>query len=223
MKTSSKKLLAQVRIIVLIFTTALLGSCQTQISPLGHGAGSHGLAINKGKAFSWGRGQNGELGDGATRDRNRPSQVSGLSNVVSVSPGGGFSLALTADGKVWAWGHNDQGELGVSPSSLNQRPTPSQVPGLSEIIDVAASPSHAVALRADGRVLCWGRNEDGELGSGTKTKFRHTPQVVQGIDNVMAITTTWKGTVALKANGTVWFWGVDWGNISPRRTSQSIQ
>jgi alpha-tubulin suppressor-like RCC1 family protein len=46
----------------------------------------------------------------------RPQQVAGLTNVVAVSAGRLYALALTAEGKVYAWGFNYYGQLGRGPS-----------------------------------------------------------------------------------------------------------
>ena len=51
---------------------------------------------------------------------------------------------------------------------------------------VAAGYYHSLALRSDGRVLAWGRNEAGELGDGTTTD-RHVPTLVPDLTDVVAI------------------------------------
>ena len=48
-------------------------------------------------------------------------------------------------------------------------PTPHQVPGLSGVKQVGAGSSFTVALRSNGEVWTWGRNEHGQLGDGTHT------------------------------------------------------
>jgi hypothetical protein len=51
--------------------------------------------------------------------------------------------------------------------SYSCRGAPVVVPGLHDIVDLAAGPDHTCALRRDGHVFCWGSNMLGELGDGT--------------------------------------------------------
>ncbi len=52
------------------------------------------------------------LGDWTNTDKNTPVQVSGLTNMITVSGGSYFSEALRNDGTVWTWGNNYYGQLG---------------------------------------------------------------------------------------------------------------
>ena len=88
---------------------------------------------------------------------------------------GGYlhTIALKSDGTVWAWGDNGDGQLGDNTST--DRHTPVQVHGeddignIEDIIAIAAGAWHTVALRADGTVWAWGRNDWGQLGDDTAT------------------------------------------------------
>ncbi|TAL63296.1 MAG: choice-of-anchor D domain-containing protein, partial [Bacteroidetes bacterium] len=77
-------------------------------------AGSYfSLAVKStGTAWSWGANWNGALGDGTTNDNEFPSQISGLSTIVSISGGYEHSCAVESDGTFWAWGDNGDGQLG---------------------------------------------------------------------------------------------------------------
>ena len=73
--------------------------------------------------------------------------------------------------------------------------------------DVLAGYLHTCALTTGGRVLCWGGNEDGELGDGTTTN-RLTPGQVSGLESgVTALTIGTRHTCALTTAGAVWCWG----------------
>ena len=94
----------------------------------------------------------GELkGDGNTAAGAVPTKTIGLpvGPVVSVADGTFFAVAASHDGMVWAWGRGDLGEMENSGTTLNN-PTPQMVPGLSSVIQVAASSTTAYALKADG-------------------------------------------------------------------------
>lgn len=71
---------------------------------------------------------------------------------IAIAAGKRFSLALSCNGTVRSWGHVDNG--GGQPVSVPA--------GLTNVNLIAAG-GHALALRADGTVLGWGRNAEGQL------------------------------------------------------------
>jgi len=75
----------------------------------------HNLALlADGTVEAWGENGRGQLGNGkmGTPSSSVPVHVSNLTNVVAISAGGLFGLALQADGTLWAWGDNDHRQLG---------------------------------------------------------------------------------------------------------------
>lgn len=71
---------------------------------------------------------------------------------------------------------------------------------------VSASGSHTCALLPDGTIRCWGYNEYGQLGNGTKTDSS-APVQVAGITEATGISSGHHHTCALLADGTVRCWG----------------
>lgn len=71
----------------------------------------------------------------------------------------------------------------------------------------AAGFSHSCVLLVDGMVQCWGGNQNGQLGNGSKTDFSWVPVTVSGITNAVAVVGGGDHTCALLANGTVQCWG----------------
>ena len=104
----------------------------------------------------------------------------GLSNVISVAAGSGYSLALRTDGTLYAWG-------GSQPTNIPA--------GLANVVGIAAGASHALALISDGTVRAWG------LGSSGQTN------VPVGLSNVVAVSAGSAHSAALRADGTVVVWG----------------
>src|SRR5262249_38541034 len=178
----------------------------------------HSLALKTdGTVWAWGDNTYGPLGLGSTDAHLTPTQVSGLPEVVAVAAGKLYSLALKADGTVWAWGYNGGGALGDGSGST--RRTPVRVAGLSGVVAIAAGSSNALALKADGTVWAWGYNAWGGCGDGLEDAARPTVrvapvQVVQ-LSGVVAIAAGGGHSLALKADGTVWAWGLNSGMPLP--------
>jgi hypothetical protein len=100
--------------------------------------------------------------DGGTGGPSLPRFVPGLVGVAEVT-GSQVMIARFTDGHVASFD-----------TDLVVRP----VAGLSNIVQIAAGPFHFCALRNDGVVLCWGQNDEGQLGDGTTTN-RAAPVPVQ--------------------------------------------
>jgi alpha-tubulin suppressor-like RCC1 family protein len=137
------------------------------------GRGYHSLAVTiDGNVWAWGWNSKGQLGHDTTGQAcspplfgtcsNVPVQVLGISNPLTVTGGGFFSLALMPDHTVMAWGANGSGELGDG--SYANRAAPVQVSAvLSHVVNISAGWAHAVALTDDGKVWTWGDNTNGGL------------------------------------------------------------
>jgi len=101
--------------------------------------------------------------------------------------------------------------------TVTAAPTPSPSPtpaAVNAFIAVTTGNTLACALADDGRVFCWGDNEQGQLGDGT-TDARSSRNVpVVGIDDARAIAAGIRFACALRVDGTVWCWGEDPGSDS---------
>uniref|UniRef100_A0A673GYA1 Alsin-like n=1 Tax=Sinocyclocheilus rhinocerous TaxID=307959 RepID=A0A673GYA1_9TELE len=102
------------------------------------------------EVWSWGRGQEGQLGHGDLLSRPQPVCVKSLNGkeVLRVAAGAHHSLALTAQSQVFSWGCNTSGQLGHMES-------PTTLPHLTELSDgirvwdIGAGQQHTLLL-ADG-------------------------------------------------------------------------
>ena len=118
-----------------------------------------------GELFTWGRATGGQGGRGNTTDVSSPVQVGSLTNWSKVGGGNEHSLAIKTDGTLWAWGVNDFGQLGIG--STVYKSSPVQVGSLTNWESIASGwgkDSHAI--RTDGTMWAWGRNNKGQLGQG---------------------------------------------------------
>lgn len=153
-----------------------------------------------------GQNNSGQLGQGTTGpDEHFFIAIPSLSNIVQISVGGDHMIALHADGTVWAWGKNDDGQLGLGFISVNEA-TPTQIPTLTNVVQIQASAFHSMARLSDGTVWAWGDNFWGQLGNGTTTNSS-TPVQVLGISNAVDIALQTTSSMALLNDGTVRCWG----------------
>ena len=66
----------------------------------------------------------GQLGDGTTTDRLRPTRVRGDFHFAVLSAGEGHTCGITVKGKAWCWGSNLRGQLGDGTTTDRLVPTP---------------------------------------------------------------------------------------------------
>ena len=175
----------------------------------------HTCAVTaSGKVLCWGSNDYGQLGDGTNAWRLTPTAVAGLgANVQGIAAGGGgfsgdnfsHTCALTAAGGVVCWGSNSHGQLGDN--STTDSSTPVQVSGLtSGVSAIAAGGAHTCALTDAGAVLCWGLNENGQLGNGSLTNSR-TPVQVNGITSGATRITAGHSHTCAVVSGAARCWG----------------
>ncbi|QIF02261.1 choice-of-anchor Q domain-containing protein [Roseimicrobium sp. ORNL1] len=175
---------------------------------------AHTLALDEnGTIWAWGANQNGQLGDGSTTQRLHPVALTTITGVKAIAAGDKFSLAIKdSDGSVWAWGANGYGQLGNG--TTTEQHAPVQVGTLSNAVQVACRGQwyglgHAIALLSDGSVWTWGCNQSGELGLGNYTSSS-SPMPVPGLSGIVEVDAgPWSSTMALKSDGTVWAWGLN--------------
>ncbi len=164
------------------------------------------VVLTDGSVWSWGNNLYGQLGDGTTINRLLPVRAGTLSDVVRVSAGIGYTLALRNDGTVWAWGDNRGGQLGNGTSTASLVPVAAPMP--DAIVAIAAGDSNALALTAQGEVLAWGFNSRGQVGDGT-TERRLSPLPVTLPAPAISIAAGASHAMALLLDGRVFAWGVN--------------
>lgn len=121
------------------------------------------------------------LADGTVTSWGRTNVPGGLTNIVALTAGGGFFLALKSDGTVSEWGLN-----GASMS------TPA---GLGGVIAIAAGIDHGLALKNDGTLVAWGNN------------YYYQGTVPAGLSNVVAVACGDSYNMVQQDDGTIYGWG----------------
>src|SRR5439155_15717885 len=109
--------------------------------------------------------------------------------------------AWGTDGNGCAWGANNLGQCGTGLGPDPQL-TPTQVPRLADIKQVAAADLFSLALTASGTVYEFGEN----VADPTQPPIR-TPQLVAGVSRIVQIAAYGDHALLMDADGTVFRWG----------------
>lgn len=174
--------------------------------------GRHACGLDAGgNGYCWGRGEQGQLGDGGSAERSRPVPVSGGHRFVSLSAGDYHTCGITADGTAYCWGAASRdiadGQLGNGSLSNGSR-EPVRVRGGISFTSLSAGLAHSCGVAKDGRAYCWGHNRDGQLGDGSVTS-RSAPVAVLGNLRFRSLDAGRKHSCGVAADGVVHCWGTN--------------
>lgn len=168
----------------------------------------HGAMLDdRGEVWVWGNNIFGQLGDEVSETSAGPIPI--LSNARAISAGPIFNLAVMRDRTVTSWGSNTYGQLGSGPGLPEPDPGPvperttAQALPLDEVVAVSSGYWHSLALKSDGTVWAWGRNDRGQLGDGT-SNHRDEPQRVRGLEQIAAVSAGAWHNLALSRDGEVY-------------------
>jgi alpha-tubulin suppressor-like RCC1 family protein len=128
------------------------------------------------RAFCWGDGSHGQLGNGTRSIAFSPKRVSGGLPFRSVSAGANPSCGVTTSSMAYCWG---DGTWGLGDGTTTDRLTPAAVGGGHSFSQVSAGGFHICGTTPGNVAYCWAYNGEGELGDGT-TMRRLRPRAVVG-------------------------------------------
>ena len=180
--------------------------------------GWHSCANEGAQLYCWGQNEDGEIGDGTTRDANSRHLVMGVSDPAAVGLGEYTSCVCDRSGQAWCWGRNVEGELGLGSASANSQ-TPIKVPGVANCAQIAGGGNHTCVLHQDMTVSCWGSNASGQVGQpasanascaeshGSPVPCITSPVLVPGLSGVVEIRAGEQQTCVRKTDQSVWCWG----------------
>jgi alpha-tubulin suppressor-like RCC1 family protein len=164
-----------------------------------------------GHLWCFGYDQSGQLGDGGTSDQFSPVEVLGtFADWRSVSAGGNHTCGIRANRRLYCWGADQFGQLGDGGTNSNQ-PAPAEVAGNhADWTAVSAGFTHTCARRSNGRLYCWGRDLEGQVGNGPPFSTVGSPALVAGgFTNWSSVAAGGYHTCARRANGRAYCWGED--------------
>lgn len=194
------------------------GAC-AGVAEIDSGADHTCARFADGSVRCWGNNSRGQLG------------TTGLSGAWAAPWASGFAAVrvshrhrcgIRRDRTVWCWGYGELGQLGNGSRAPSSGPVATGVKALaldSGALDLGAD--HGCAVVSGGRVTCWGRNDQGQLGSGVAPaspltspvpatgRIRHAaPQLIAGLEQATSLHLDGLRTCALQQSGGMRCWGL---------------
>ena len=185
---------------------------------------AHNLAIRGGKLYAWGYNNRGQLGDGTQTNRNSPVQIGSDTDwAVVACAGGPVSFAIKENGKLYGWGASNYAANGLGTDDSSQQVlTPTQIGSDTDWSSVGAGQFHGFAIKTNGKLYGWGRNDNGRLGDGTTTT-RTSPVQIGSDTDWAEVHGADAHSVALKTNGKLYTWGAaSFGRLGNGTTSPDV-
>jgi alpha-tubulin suppressor-like RCC1 family protein len=143
--------------------------------------------------------------------RSSPTQV-GTSTNWLISSSDYASSAIKTDGTLWTWGSNIYGATGLNMDTGNVN-SPTQIGTGTNWSQISTGIRLAGAIKTDGTLWTWGRNNFGQLGIGANTDKSSPTQVAGTTWNLISMGSYYHAA-AIKTDGTLWTWGRNnWGQL----------
>jgi alpha-tubulin suppressor-like RCC1 family protein len=160
------------------------------------GAWTSVALLENGQVYAWGYGPDiaPSTGFGSAPEVDTAQRVS-LTGVFATAISTRYrnSVVLSNGGQVYVFGR----------SLVSSSGDTAQV-SIDRVKAIAAGEAHGLALRDDGTVWAWGRNDFGQIGGGGDSVV---PVQIAGLPPIKAITATSFASFALDEAGNVWSWG----------------
>ena len=192
--------------------TLILGS-----SLFGFDAASAGWAVTcavtpDGSGYCWGYNNYGQLGNGTILNQYSPTPVLGGLTFQSIQVSSYYTwwdaCGVTPEGEAYCWGTNNHGQMGVG-SITDYSAAPALVFGGLAFAGVSPGGDHTCGVTTDGDAYCWGRNDHGQLGSGSisTTDDASTPSLVTGGHVFRFVGSGWNFSCGITTDDDVYCWG----------------
>lgn len=171
------------------------------------------VILENGECYSFGRGEDGQLGLGDKNNKDTPTLISGLKGlkVVGGSLGSWHSLALIEDGSLYSWGNETYGQTGHDTLSNTELClNPKEIIALKDkkVIQISAGSSHNAVIVDKGDIYTWGNGLYGQIGNNKKEHFPKPKLVVDLVgEKAKQVACGVNHVLALMHSGKVFAWG----------------
>jgi uncharacterized protein YjdB/alpha-tubulin suppressor-like RCC1 family protein len=167
--------------------------------------GRHTCALSGGgRVTCWGENGSGQIGDGSTSNRSRPTPVPDLT-FTDIAAGGSHTCGIGTDGKTYCWGDGFSGQLGYGQLSTESNPVEVDA-GILKFAKIYAGGTHTCALTAAGKAYCWGDNRASQVGDGSNND-RTKPVEVATTASFEELSLGGSHTCGRTTGGAIYCWG----------------
>ncbi|MCB9091331.1 MAG: putative Ig domain-containing protein [Halobacteriovoraceae bacterium] len=139
---------------------------------------SHVCAIHSsGRMFCWGQGTLGQLGDGLSANSETPVEIdmsahAEINDFIDVATSGSTTCGVHSGGKIFCWGTENYGQLGQGGATSETSATPVEIDMTvpvesNDFIKVIAGYNINCGIHSGGKLFCWGRGYNYQLGNGS--------------------------------------------------------
>ena len=138
-----------------------------------------------------------------------PVAVADAPALTLIAAGGTHTCGLDANAFAYCWGANHFGQLGTgSRSEQPLRPTPVAQGYVFQ--SLTAGGNHTCGLTTEGRIVCWGQNNEGQLGNGSGGLYQWSTPVAVAVDvTFRAVSAGTEHTCGLSVDGLTYCWGAN--------------
>ena len=175
-----------------------------------------------GTAYCWGTGTQGQLGTGDQASSSSPQRVQAEGvPFLTISAGFSHACAVARTGAAYCWGSNAGGRLGTG-TLTGGHTSPALVAGGLAFRTISAGYYHTCGVTRSGTAYCWGRNDQGELGSGA-TGAHGSPTRVGGAlaARIVSAGVQFDYTCAVGRDSTLSCWGANcYGQLGTDSTTE---
>ncbi|WP_409562640.1 RCC1 domain-containing protein [Hyphomicrobium sp. MC8b] len=159
-----------------------------------------------GSAWCWGRGNDGNFGDGTNTNSSVPVAAGIGQSWQALKSGQQHTCGVTTTGAGYCWGYDASGKVGNGPAPGGNLPL--AVSGSHVFAAVSAGWNGGCGLDSGGEVWCWGDNGYGQLGDGT-TINANAPVLAQAGSNFTDVDTDGNFVCGVTDKGAVRCWGAN--------------
>jgi alpha-tubulin suppressor-like RCC1 family protein len=174
-----------------------------------------------GDGYCWGSNLEGQLGVETELQSLTPVLNGRAITFGSISVGRAHTCGLALSGVAFCWGSNIAGQLGFITTTTSVD-TAGFVSTAEDFTRIAAGGLHTCGITTAAETLCWGFNDQGQLGNGTTTGGL-TPVTVSGALAFDSLSAGYKHTCGLTAGGAAYCWGSNsYGQLGDGTTTRSL-
>jgi alpha-tubulin suppressor-like RCC1 family protein len=190
----------------------------TASTALASGARFTCALTSAGKAYCWGDGLAGQIGDSAYSPKIVPTPIAGGHTYIALAAGDQTACALDRSGTAWCWGDDPtQPDAFATFKSVGVA-----VSAPRALVSITAGRKFACGLDDGGTAYCWGVNQRGQLGTADTVGHAAATRVSGSLHFSMLAAGFWH-VCGLATSGAVYCWGDNsYGELANGDTTPSL-